>query len=292
MKLLLEPALIIGQPIAASFAAAVEFGYDGVEFGNRNDAIPAYGALAMSLADLSKAGKAAALAGTVIESVAIIQSWADPDEAVRTQAVAWWRDGIEAALALGARRINTEFTGKPDQPESSRESFLRSWEEIGPVIEREGMEVRVEPHPGDFIEDTVGACALIGEVGSPALGYLHCFPHTFYLGGSIHDQLSSAGRFDHIHLADTFRPARTILNPPEPGRRIHQHFDLGRGEVDWTAAKQALALVGFDGLASVQVYCWDERAAESFAANQAAARELLADASLPEGGATQSGGRR
>ncbi len=43
------------------------------------------------------------------------------------------------------------------------------------------------------------------------------------------------GWFDHVHVADTYRPGRTIVNPTAPTNRIHQHFDVGGGELDWPA---------------------------------------------------------
>ncbi|MDR0627012.1 MAG: sugar phosphate isomerase/epimerase, partial [Bifidobacteriaceae bacterium] len=274
VQILLDPALMADQPVDQALAAAAAARYDGVELGNRPDIIPAYGPVALGSGDFRALGRRALSAGAPIESVAVIQEWASPDAAVRSQAVAWFRQGVEAAVELGASRINTELTGDPDQPGPGRSAWLRSWDELAPLFERHGLALRVEPHPGDFIETTVGALALLQEAAHPALGYLHCLPHTFYLGGSITEQLAAAaGRVDHLHLADSFRPERTVLNPPDPSVRIHQHFDIGWGELNWREAKTALT--AFEGLATVQLYFWDERAQAAFAANRAAAAWLL-----------------
>ncbi len=276
MKIVLDPALVADQPFDASFRAAAEFGYDGVELVNRPDVIPANAPVALPSDELRAAGRLAAAAGTELTSVAVIQQWASPDADRRAQAVSWWLDGLHAALELGARRINTELTGDPRRPRECRDAFLRSIDELLPTLERESVVVSVEPHPGDFVETTAGALALVGQVGSRALRYLHCLPHTYYLGGSITEQLETArGRCDHLHLADTFRPGRTILNPPSPDVRVHQHFDIGAGELDWGEAGRALAAMEFDGIATVQVFMWEDRAAESFRANRAAAERIL-----------------
>jgi myo-inositol catabolism protein IolH len=217
--------------------------------------------------------------------VAVIQSLASPDEEIRARAVRDFMDGVNAAAAVGAKRINTEFTGDPNRAAASRVAWLRSIAEVLPLLETRGLELRIEPHPGDFVETTAGALELLAEVGHPALDYLHCLPHSFYLGGSVTEQVARH-RFDHLHIADTFRPVRTILNPPSPSIRVHQHFDIGWGELDWHEVRTALA--GYSGIATVQVYFFNERAAESFAANRAAVERLFGEGKAINGAAGAS----
>ncbi len=276
MKLALDPAMLNGAPVEEELRATARAGYRYIELGNRDDLIAAYGPVRADRATLEGMSAVAAGAGVEFASIAVIQHWSDPDEDVRRQAVAWWKDGIAAAARLGCRRINTELSGDPDRPDASRSSFLRSIEELLPDLEGEGMDVVAEPHPGDFIETTAGALDLVADVGSPRLRYLHCLPHTFYLGGSAPEQIDLArGAFDHVHVADTFRPGRIILNPTTPERRIHQHFDIGSGELDWEPIAEALETIGFDGTLTIQVYLWEERAEASFLANRMAAERLF-----------------
>lgn len=278
MRVALDPAMLAREPIEVAFQAAADAGYRSVELGNRDDLIGAFKAVAGEPRDLADVRRAAASAGVGIASVAVIQAWSSPDEEVRERAVAWWRDGIGAALALGCRRINTELSGDPGRPAECRSALMRSLETILPVLEREGLEVAVEPHPGDFAETTAEAIDLVRAVGSERLRYLHCVPHTFYLGGSVAEQLETAGGwFDHVHVADTFRPERTIVNPSGTGARIHQHWDIGSGEIAWDEVVRGLRAVGFDGLLTVQVFGWADRAGESFRANRLALERLFAD---------------
>ena len=73
----------------------------------------------------------------------------------------------------------------------------------------------------------------------------------------------------HVRVADTFdhkksSQLRYIVNPPGSQQiRVHQHLDMGQGEIDWTLFFGTLAEVGFDGVLSACVFAWEERAEES-----------------------------
>jgi myo-inositol catabolism protein IolH len=278
IRLALDPAMLKGLPVEASFRSAANAGYRFVELGNRDDVIGAFGAVSASSRDLTRIRRAAGGSGVEIVSVAVIQAWSSPDDRLREQAVAWWRDGIAAANELHCDRINTELSGDPARPAASRDALLRSIGDLLPDLERAGVEVVVEPHPGDFIETTAEAVDLIQALGNVPIRYLHCLPHAYYLGGSEAEQIERArGWFDHAHVADTYRPGRTIVNPPGPANRIHQHSDIGVGELDWAAIGGALRSVGFDGILTVQVFGWEERAERSFRQNRAALTRLIED---------------
>ena len=66
------------------------------------------------------------------------------------------------------------------------------------------------------------------------------------------------------------------MNPPGSAARIHQHLDIGQGEVDWDVFFGTLAETGFDGIATVCVFAWEERARESSAHNLEQVRRYLA----------------
>jgi myo-inositol catabolism protein IolH len=73
-----------------------------------------------------------------------------------------------------------------------------------------------------------------------------------------------------VHIADSFNHKgssglRYILNPPGTPARIHQHLDIGQGEVDWDIFFGTLRELGFDGVATACVFAWEERARESSA---------------------------
>ena len=68
-----------------------------------------------------------------------------------------------------------------------------------------------------------------------------------------------ADSFDHRASSGL----RYILNPPGTTARIHQHLDIGQGEVDWDAFFGTLGELRFDGIMTVCVFAWEERARES-----------------------------
>ena len=78
----------------------------------------------------------------------------------------------------------------------------------------------------------------------------------------------AAPKLAHLHIADSFNHRassglRYILNPPGTPARVHQHLDIGQGEVDWEAFFTTLRELKFDGIATVCVFAWEERARES-----------------------------
>jgi hypothetical protein len=79
---------------------------------------------------------------------------------------------------------------------------------------------------------------------------------------------SADAELAHLHIADSFNHKgssglRYIMNPPGTPARIHQHLDIGQGEVDWDAFFGTLRDTGFDGVATVCVFAWEERAVGS-----------------------------
>jgi myo-inositol catabolism protein IolH len=159
------------------------------------------------------------------------------------------------------------------------------------VCEQNGVTLALEPHPGDFIESGIGAIDFIRGVRSDHLYYLHCIPHTFYLG---FDRLKRAGlttrpftrgediikygadTLDHVHIADTFRPEKCFLNPTADHIRVHSHFDIGTGEIEWIPTFQALKDIEFDGVISVAVWRQEGREEESMRFNRQRVDELAA----------------
>jgi myo-inositol catabolism protein IolH len=81
-----------------------------------------------------------------------------------------------------------------------------------------------------------------------------------------------ADAFDHTPLSGN----RYIINPPGSTARVHQHLDIGQGEVDWDEFFGTLARIGFDGIATVCVFAWEERAHESCAGNLEKVRQYVA----------------
>ena len=168
--------------------------------------------------------------------------------------------------------MNSEFNGRPEKADGSEEMFWRSVEELLPVCEREGIALDLEAHPDDFCERNEEAVDIVRAINKSWVNYLYCAPHTFHLSdgkGDIARMLRYAGaKLAHVHIADTMNHKassglRYIVNPPGSPARVHQHMDIGQGEVDWDAFFSTLRDMEFDGIATVCVFGWEERAVDS-----------------------------
>jgi myo-inositol catabolism protein IolH len=184
--------------------------------------------------------------------------------------------------------MNSEFNGRPEAPSASEAQFWRSMEELLPIFEREGVRLVLEPHPDDFVEDGRAGVDLVRGIDKEFVSFLYCAPHTFHQGGDVKGIMKYAGPLlTHLHIADSFdhrasSGLRYIVNPPGSPARVHQHLDIGQGEVDWDVFFQTLTEVEFDGIATVCVFAWEERARESSTCNLEQIRRYLAKhAGLP-----------
>jgi myo-inositol catabolism protein IolH len=246
-----------------------DLGYEYIELSPREDFTPFF------LHPRADRGRVVAFkaaldaAGVQVASHLPLYRWSGPDEDERQAAVRYWKRAIELTVDLGCNVMNSEFNGRPEQAARSEAQFFRSLEELLPVFEREGVELRLEPHPDDFVEDGRVAVDMIRGINSPLVSFLYCAPHTFHQGGDIAGVMEYAGDLlKHLHVADSFdhrasSGLRYIVNPPGSAVRVHQHLDIGQGEVDWDQFFGTLGQLDFDGIMTVCVFAWEDRARES-----------------------------
>ena len=191
--------------------------------------------------------------------------WSGPDEDQRQAAVRAWKRVIQIAVDLGVDVINSEFNGRPETPETAEAQFMKSMDELLPIFEREGVQLIIEPHPDDFIEDGLEALNMIRGLNRDWIGFLYCTPHAFHQRYDpqrssrlpVTRSATPPGGCRH-HL--TSNGLRYISNPPGNPTLVHQHMEMGMGEVDYDAVFAALAAVGFDGVISSCVFGWEEDA--------------------------------
>lgn len=269
MKLALDPYMFRRTPLLQLPALVAELGYQYIELSPRSDFIPFFvhpRADRDTIAGFKKVLKAA---GVSLSSVLPLYRWAGPDEEERQAAVRYWKRAIEIAVELDCKVMNSEFNGRPEKPSASESQFWRSMEELLPIFEREGIELRLEPHPDDFIEDGRAAVDMVRGINSKNVTFLYCAPHTFHMGGNMTDIMEYAGNLlTHVHVADSYdhrasSGLRYIVNPPGSTCRVHQHMDIGQGEVNWNEFFGTLGRLRFNGTMTVCVFGWEERARES-----------------------------
>ena len=278
MKIALDPYMFRSTPLLELPALVAELGYEYIELSPREDFMPFFLHPRADDDTVAAFKKALDAAGVAIAANLPLYRWSGPDEEERQAAMRYWKRAIEITVQLGCNVMNSEFNGRPEQASVSEAKFWRSMEELLPVFEREGVELRLEPHPDDFVEDGRVAVDMIRGIDSELVSFLYCAPHTFHQGGDIAGIMDYAGDLlTHLHVADSFdhrasSGLRYIVNPPGSTARVHQHLDIGQGEVDWDEFFGTLGELGFgrrdDTIMTVCVFAWEERARESSRANR------------------------
>ena len=198
--------------------------------------------------------------------------WSGPDEDAREAAVRNWKRVIQITVDLGVEVINTEFSGRPERAEESERAFFRSMEELLPIFEREGIDVRIDPHPDDFVEDGMEAVRIIRGINSPHVGMVYVACHGFHMGGEMTtimraaagDQAASGARRRHHGPP----PQPRVALHHQPARAIRcgciSTSRSGDGDVDWDEFFSGLAEIGFydrpDTVMVSSVFAEDENA--------------------------------
>jgi myo-inositol catabolism protein IolH len=269
MKLALDPQMFFATHSVWELPDVVaRAGYQWMELSPKGDFIPFFHYPRVDDAGVKRLKKVASDAGVGIASVLPVQRWSGPGEDERQAAVRTWKRIIQITVDLGVEIINTEFNGRPEAAEHAEAQFLKSMDELLPIFEREGLQLIIEPHPDDFIEDGLDAVGMVRGLNKDWIGFLYCTPHAFHQG---HDPATIIGaaaeKVRYVHLADAWDHTassglRYITNPPGNPARVHQHMEMGKGEVPYDDVFAALASVGFDGVISSCVFGFEEDAAE------------------------------
>lgn len=270
MRIALDPHMFRNTTTLETLPGVVaELGYEWIELSPREDFTPFFTHPRVDDASVSRFRRELDAAGVRVSSLLPLYRWSGPEEDERQAAVRYWKRAIELASLLGVDTMNSELNGNPRQADVCERMFWRSMEELLPVLEREGIRLVLEPHPDDWEEDGKRAVDLVRGINSDHVSFLYCTPHTFHQGNDVDGILDKAGPLTTMcHLADTYDHTassglRYIVNPPGSQVTVHQHLDMGQGEVDFDACFAALERNGFDGILTACVFAWEDRAEES-----------------------------
>ena len=220
------------------------------------------------VAGLNKAQKDS---GVTVRTLNPVFNWSSPDEQERAAQVRNWRRLLELADQINVREIVSEFSGNPNTPVRCEEQWYRSIFELAPDFEKYGITLSMEAHPYDFVERHDDAYSIVRGTNLDWIGYEFCCPHTFHLDDGVGDVermiTSCAPKLREVHVADTLNHRandgnRYIVNPPGVDARVHQHSEIGKGEVPFDKVFETLRAVGFDGVLSLCVFGFHEHADE------------------------------
>jgi myo-inositol catabolism protein IolH len=280
VKIALDPNMHRHVPLLDLPRFVADLGYEWIEMSPRADFLDWWVHPRVYPERVQEFKKALRSAGVKLASLLPMYRWASPVEEERRTAVEYWKAAIQVAVEMECPTMNSEF-GRGQHPDRSvacgggayaeccEASWWRSIEELVPILEREGVTPNIEPHPEDWVETLQPAVDIVRTVGSRHLRFLYCAPHTFYFGDDLPAMIRQAAPvLAHVHVADTFNHRassgnRYILNPPGTKARVHQHLDIGQGEVDWDQFFGTLHEVGFDGIVTACVFAWEDRAVDS-----------------------------
>ncbi|HEV7787456.1 MAG TPA: sugar phosphate isomerase/epimerase [Pseudonocardia sp.] len=270
MKIALDPAMYHAEmSVADEVRKAAELGYRHLELSPRADWFLWHRYPKADREAISEVRKVCAETGVDILTLVPVFDWSAPDEQERQAQVRNWRRLLEIAAELECQVVNSELSGDPNDARRSEHAFYRSMEELIPVFERYGIGLNIEAHPYDFAETNDDAVQIIRGLDRPWVNYVFCAPHAFHLSdgaGDVGRMMRYAGsKLAHVHIADCYNHRanagnRYIVNPPGVDARIHQHSEIGHGEVNWDEFFSTLRDMEFDGIATVCVFGWEETA--------------------------------
>lgn len=279
MKIALDPYMHRHLSLPEICRLTAELGYEYIELSPRADFLQWWSQPRVYPERLKQFKQAMKDHGVKLATLQPMYRWSSPLEDERQAAMRYWKRAIEVAVEMECDTMISEF-GRGASPERSagttintseacEAAFWRSMDELVPIFEREGVVLSIEPHPEDWIETFEPALDIIRSIDSPQIKMSYIAPHTFYYGDDMAAMLRQAAPvLAHVRVADTFNhkassALRYIVNPPGAQVRVHQHLDIGQGEIDWEVFFKALGDMGFDGILSSCVFAWEDRAEDS-----------------------------
>lgn len=181
------------------------------------------------------------------------------EEAARLR-VDYLRRAVDVAADLGAEAVSF-WSGTRPEGVTEQLAWARLTEGVDRVLEHAGRRqvvCAVEPEPGHFLDTLDGVLELRARLDGPDLLRV-----TLDLGHVVCNEPRDMAAT--IHRAGSLL-ANVQVDDMLPG--VHEHLELGAGEVDLHAALTALTAVGYAGLASLEL------PRHSHAAPEVAARSL------------------
>ena len=270
VKIALDPAMYHARmTVADELRKAADLGYEYVELSPRADWFFWHRYPKADDAMVAEVNQVVKETGVRIASLVPVFGWSAPDEQERQAQVRNWKRLLEIADGLECPVIMTELSGDPNQPLKSEHAFYHSMEELIPLFERYRLQLNIEAHPYDFSERNDDAVQIVRGLNRPWINYCFCIPHAFHLSDGAGDMRRmieyASAKLAHIHVADCYNHRanvgnRYIVNPPGVDARVHQHNEIGNGDIDWDETFAALRDVSFDGIAAVCVFGWEEDA--------------------------------
>jgi sugar phosphate isomerase/epimerase len=185
----------------------------------------------------------------VPERLTFEPSLISPDEVHRQDRIRIIGACLGLANVLGAPVV-TITTGQPlsgEPAEVLRGRLMAGLDAVVEAADRAGVDLAVEPEPGQFIETSAALRDLLDKVDHPRLGANLDVGHAWCAGDDPAEAVRLlAPRLKHLHLEDI-------------KDRRHYHLIPGDGgEIDFAGIRRALDEVGYQGAAAVELYTYKD----------------------------------
>ncbi|QSR24935.1 xylose isomerase [Nocardioides aromaticivorans] len=263
-----------GHRLADACAVVSSIGYEGVGLTLDQPHLDPFGDLPGQVAQARRCLEANGLASVVeTGSRYVLDPWHKHEPTLvsdegRERRVELLRRAVRIAFELGSEAVSC-WSGTAPAGTGPEALWQRVVDGLGPVLDDAadlGVSVCVEPEPGMFLATLDDVLALRERLGRPEhlrvtldLGHLVCNePRT---------------------PADTVRQAGALLGNVQVDdmvRDVHEHLELGTGELDLDAVLGALLEIGYDGLACVELPRHSHAAPAVAASSMVALRASLA----------------
>jgi fructoselysine 3-epimerase len=159
---------------------------------------------------------------------------------IRRDSIAYIREGMESAVALGAPLVSV-CPGHTLHCQTQADGWSRLADSLCQISETAGtlgLQVALEPadrYETDLVQTTGQALAIVREVGHPALGVVLDVGHALVVGESATEAVRNLGPYlFHVHVDDN------------QGLR-DQHLVPGEGNFAFPSFVAALAAAGYEG---------------------------------------------
>lgn len=131
---------------------------------------------------------------------------------------------------------------KEDEKEKQWNDFAKRLKDLTISAEKNGVYIAVEPEPLLLVSDTKEMMQMMKIVDSPNLKVNLDIGHAYITDPSLTDSITKLGKaIVHTHIEDI-------------KDKVHNHLELGQGDIDFSAMHEAFKKIGYDGYYVVDLF--------------------------------------
>lgn len=231
-----------GESLAEKFQIARAAGFDGIEMDSPNEFDPDEVLAARDAAGIQLPG--------VVDSAHWKQTLSHPDAGVRAEGVESLKIALRDAKAYGATTVLL-VPAVVNKDVSYTDAYTRSQagvREALPLAEELGVKIAFENVWNNFLLSPLEAARYVDEFESPMVGWYFDIGNIVNYGWPAHWIKALGPRICKLDIKDFSRSKRD-----NEGLWKGFAVEIGEGDADWPAVRDALAAIGYSGWASAEV---------------------------------------